>query len=58
MPPAPVTLVPGQPFETQESVLLVAGLRRPGRYVFQLVVVDDRGLESEPNQCTVVVRLR
>ncbi len=56
MPVTPVKLVPGQPVETREAALLVAGIRVPGRYKFQLVVIDDLGRESAPNTCAVVVR--
>jgi hypothetical protein len=45
-------LLPGQTIETKEPVLLVEASRerplRPGRMVFQLVVVDDSGNESAP----------
>lgn len=55
MPAAPVTLVPGHPVSTPEPLLLVAGLHAPGLYTFQLVVIDDVGLESAPGRCTVMV---
>jgi len=43
-------LLPGQTIETKEPVLLVEATAarplKPGRMVFQLVVVDDAGNES------------
>jgi len=46
---------PNKPQETRESVILVEGLPL-GNHVFRLVVVDDSGNTSEPDQITVTVR--
>jgi hypothetical protein len=54
------TFTVGVPITTDESAVAVdvtpdAPLPR-GRHVFQLVVVDDDGLESDPVTITIVVR--
>lgn len=51
---------PGEPIETEEPTVRVeVDPQRPlapGRYTFQLVVVDDSGNESAPDSVTVIVR--
>jgi len=49
------TLTPGKPFMVSEPRLLVENQFAPGRYRFQLVVVDDGGLESDPAELVVSV---
>jgi hypothetical protein len=49
------TLTPGKPFTVAEPRLLVENQFAPGRYRFQLVVVDDGGLESDPAELVVAV---
>jgi len=49
------TLAPGQPITTGEPRLLVENPFAPGRYRFQLVVIDDSGLESDPAELIVSV---
>jgi hypothetical protein len=50
----------GSPVETEEPVVEVTvETEQPlptGRHVFQLVVVDDSGNESKPDQVEVIVR--
>lgn len=46
---------PNKPIETREPVIEVDPGLRPGRYRFQLVVVDDEGNQSLP--ATVVVSI-
>jgi hypothetical protein len=48
-------LTPGQPVTQDEPLLLVENKLKPGRYLFQLVVADDSGLESDPAQMMVTV---
>lgn len=49
------TLTPGRPFTVAEPHLLVENQFAPGRYRFQLVVIDDGGLESDPAELIVSV---
>jgi hypothetical protein len=49
-------LVAGRPLEQREPVLVVQNRFEPGVHRFSLVVVDDRGLESEPDVIAVSVR--
>ena len=49
---------PGQPIETDDPVILVEMGRTPlpkGRHTFQLIVVDDDGLQSAPDTREVIV---
>ncbi|MBX3081432.1 MAG: hypothetical protein KF716_07325 [Anaerolineae bacterium] len=46
---------PGEPIVTEEPFILVDAGLKPGRYVFQLVVVDDEGNESAPDRVQIVV---
>ena len=48
-------LAPGQPFTTGDPRLLVENRLKPGRYRFQLVVIDDGGLESDPAELIVSI---
>ena len=43
---------------TREPVVEVDAPPRPGRYVFELVVVNEQGQRSPPVRATVVVRRR
>lgn len=45
----------GAPLATRESFILVENQLPVGKYLFQLVVIDDDGLRSAPMQVTVVV---
>ncbi len=49
-------LVPNQPLEQREPVLVVQNRLAPGRHRFTLVVVNARGVASEPDEVTVTVR--
>ena len=49
-------LVPGRPVEQREPVLVVQNRFEPGVHRFSLVVVDDSGIESEPDVIAVTVR--
>ena len=49
------TLTPGRVFRSREPTLVVENDLAPGRHRFQLVVVDDGGLESEPTELVVAV---
>ena len=44
--------------ETTEKPLVEVDTRemKPGDYVFQLVVVDDLGRESDPTRVTITIR--
>lgn len=56
MPPVtPITLTPGKPVTTTDSQIVVAAMQ-PGTYTFELVVLDDLGLSSQPARCQVVVQ--
>jgi hypothetical protein len=48
---------PNKPIVTDEPVVRVENRLAVGRYVFQLVVVDDSGQESAPASMVVEVRL-
>jgi hypothetical protein len=50
------TLPPGQPVTVDQPVLLVENDLAAGQHRFQLVVVDDGGLESAPAELLVTVR--
>ena len=52
-----VRFVPDTPITTDVSNVVVDGGLLPGRYVFQLVVVDEQGNESRPDERIVVIRL-
>jgi hypothetical protein len=47
--------VPGTPVVTREPVVTVDAGLRPGRHVFRLVVVDDNGQQSAPDERIVTV---
>ncbi|GIV76629.1 hypothetical protein FKZ61_012095 [Litorilinea aerophila] len=47
-----------QPIRTRFPRVEVEAPTRPGRYHFQLVVVNDRGQRSAPARAVVVVRER
>lgn len=49
------TLQPGTPVTLDQPRLLVENKLTPGRYRFQLVVLDDSGLESDPAELIVSV---
>lgn len=49
-------LVPNQPLEQREPVLVVQNRLAVGVHRFALVVVNDRGAESEPSVLSVTVR--
>ena len=49
-------LVQGKPLEQREPVLVVQNRFEPGVHRFSLVVVDERGIESEPDVLAVTVR--
>lgn len=49
------TLTPGRVLRSREPTLVVENDLAPGRHRFQLVVVDDGGLESDPAELVVVV---
>ena len=51
-----VTLVVNRPVKTEQPTLQVDNVLRPGAYVFRLVVVDDAGFESRPDEITVTVQ--
>jgi len=44
------------PLTTRSSTLLVENKLRIGRHLFRLVVIDDRGLQSDPMDVVVEVR--
>ena len=48
--------VPGTPVVTREPVVTVDAGLRPGRHRFRLVVVDNDGQESAPDERIVTVR--
>ena len=50
------TLIPGQPITVPTPELLVENRFTPGRHRFQLVVIDEAGLESLPFELVVTVR--
>lgn len=50
------TLTPGKPHTVREPELLVENQLAAGRYRFQLVVIDDGGLESDPAELVVTVQ--
>ena len=50
------TLTPGKPITVKDPHLLVENQFTPGRYRFQLVVIDEGGLESDPAELVVTVR--
>lgn len=50
--------VPGQPVRSRQAMQLVENPFDPGRYRFQLVVVDRDGRESEPAELAVTVLQR
>lgn len=52
------TLTPGTPITVAEPRLLVENKFRPGRYRFRLVVFDESGLESAPDEIIVSVQER
>src|SRR5215207_1525617 len=52
------TLTLGRVLRTREPTLLVENDLAPGRHRFQLTVVDDGGLESEPTELVVAVLAR
>lgn len=49
------TLTPGRVFRSREPTLTVENDLAPGRHRFQLTVVDDGGLESDPAELVVTV---
>jgi hypothetical protein len=50
------TLATGRPFRSAVPTLLVENALPPGRFRFQLVVIDAAGLASDPALLTVEVR--
>ena len=52
------TLTPGQPLTVDTPELLVENRLRPGTHRFQLVVIDEAGLESRPAELEVTVERR
>ena len=50
------TLTPGKPITVQTPELLVENQLAPGMHRFQLVVIDEAGLESTPFELAVTVR--
>lgn len=52
------TLVPGEEFVSREPLLPIENELPPGASVFRLVVVDDDGNHSAPQDLTVNVRRR
>lgn len=53
-----VTLTPNKPHRSRTPDIVVENELRPGRYLMQLVVVDDSRNESEPAELVVTVRER
>jgi hypothetical protein len=51
----PVPLEPGKPIVTTSPQLDVAGMTELGTYVFELVVVDDLGVVSQPVSFSIQV---
>lgn len=49
------TFEPRKPIVTQEPVIVVDAGLPPGRYLFQLVAIDEAGNESQPNIKEVIV---
>ena len=49
-------LAPGEPLRRREPELLVENRLAPGRWLFELVVVDASGRESAPARLAVEVR--
>jgi hypothetical protein len=49
------TLIAGQPFITRTPTVLVENTLTVGTWIFQLVVVDDDGNQSAPQQLSVTV---
>jgi hypothetical protein len=54
--PELVTLTLNKPFATPAPTIQVAGMTKPGRYVFRLIVTDEVGISSGPALVTVVVQ--
>lgn len=52
------TLTPGKPVTASQPMLLVENQLAAGRHRFQLVVIDDGGLESDPAELVVTVQPR
>jgi hypothetical protein len=50
------TFDPQKPIVTNEPVIVVDGGLPPGRYIFQLVAIDESGNQSEPATRTVIIR--
>ena len=50
------TLTPGKPVTVAQPELLVENDLAAGQHRFQLVVIDDGGLESAPAELLVTVR--
>jgi hypothetical protein len=48
--------LPNQTIETSVPVVTVEAGLRPGRHRFRLVVVDESGNRSEPDEVVVTVR--
>ena len=51
-----VRFIPNRPIATDGPTIVVDGRLDPGEYRFRLVVVDDEGNESNPDEQVVVVR--
>ena len=54
--PELTSFTPNVPVLTQTPAVAVAGTIPPGRYVFQLVVIDDLGFVSLPFELPVTVQ--
>lgn len=49
---------PNKPVETRTPKVVVDAGLKPGRYRFELVVVDDQGNKSKPSSIIVEIRER
>jgi len=47
--------IPNKPIETKTPKVVVDAGLKPGRYQFQLVVVDDQGNSSKPSSIIVEI---
>lgn len=51
----PIALKLNNSFCTSEPLIVVRGLLVPGKYRFQLVIVDEAGISSQPATVSIIV---